>query len=252
MPSKPYQRWRFRAVLRVLWCLLSSFALESFVFGLSVLPAVLFWEWHLHWDLPGPSWLRLVLLSMAFVPAYLIFAFSLTILSSVSTGLLGWRAVPDLEMRISDPDWPLLDWVRYTISIHMVRIFSGLVFRATPLWTLYMRLNGAKLGRRVFVNSLWVTDHNLLEFGDDVVIGSEVHLSGHTVERGLVKTARVRLGDGVTVGVSSIVGIGVEAGPGCTIGALSFVPKFSKLEAGQSYAGIPAHRIEPHRPVETL
>lgn len=252
MPSKPYQRWRLRAVLRVLWCLLSSFVVESVVFGLSVLPAVLFWEWHLHWDLPGPFWARMVLLSMAFVPSYLIFAFSLTILSAASTRLLGWRAVPDLEMRISDPDWPLLDWVRYTISIHMVRIFAGLVFRATPLWTLYMRLNGAKLGRRVFVNSLWVTDHNLLEFGDDVVIGSEVHLSGHTVERGLVKTAKVRLGDGVTVGVSSIVGIGVEAGPGCTIGALSFVPKFSKLEAGQNYAGIPVHRIEPHRPVETL
>ena len=57
-----------------------------------------------------------------------------------------------------------------------------------------MRMNGAKLGRRVFVNSLDVTDHCLLEFGDDVVIGAGVHLSGHTVERGLVRTAPVRLG----------------------------------------------------------
>jgi hypothetical protein len=35
-----------------------------------------------------------------------------------------------------------------------------------------------------FVNSLAVTDHNLLDFGADVVIGNAVHLSGHTVERG--------------------------------------------------------------------
>lgn len=250
MPSNAHQRWKWRAVLRLFWCLLSSFVVESLVFGFSVLPAVLFWEWHLHWEMPGPFWLRLALLSMAFIPAYLLFAFSLMMLSALSTKIFRWRPAPNLEMRISDLEWDLLDWVRYTVSIHLVRIFAGLVFRATPLWTLYMRWNGAKLGRHVFVNSLWVTDHNLLEFGDDVVIGSEVHLSGHTVERGLVKTAKVRLGDGVTVGVSSIVGIGVVAGAGCTIGALSFVPKFSQLDAGQNYGGIPARRLESHHSME--
>jgi hypothetical protein len=39
-----------------------------------------------------------------------------------------------------------------------------------------------------------VSDYNLLECGDDVVIGGGVHLSGHTVEAGIVKTARIRLG----------------------------------------------------------
>jgi len=180
---------------------------------------------------------------MAFIPAYLLFAFFLMLLSALATRFTGWRAPMDAEMRIDELDWPLLNWARYTISIHLVRIFAGLVFRATPLWTMYMKWNGAQIGRRVFVNSLWVTDHNLVEFGNDVVIGSEVHLSGHTVESGVVKTGRVRLDDNVMVGVSSIVSIGVEAGPGCQIGALSFVPKFSKLEAGQTYAGIPVRLI---------
>ncbi|MFO1520068.1 MAG: hypothetical protein U1F57_10460 [bacterium] len=248
MLSKSYQRWKTGALLRAGWGVFSSFVVESVVFGLSVLPAVLFWEWHLGWRLPTPFWVRVMLLSMVFVPAYLIFAFSLMVLSALSSRLLGWRAPADAEMPLSDPGWPLINWGRYTISMHLVRVFAGLVFRSTPLWTFYMRLNGARLGKRVFVNSLWVTDHNLLEFGDDVVIGSEVHLSGHTVERGLVKTARVRLGNGVTVGVSSIVDIGVEAGPGCQIGAMSLVPKFSKLEAGQTYVGIPVHRLEPQAP----
>lgn len=250
MTSKPYQRWSTKAVIRVLWAVVSCFAVESIIFGISVLPAVLFWEWHLHWDLPGPSSLRVTLLSMVFIPAYLLFALSLTLLSAVSTRVLGWRAPPDQEMPINNPSWPLLDWVRYSVSMHMVRIFAGPVFRATPIWTFYLRLNGAQLGRRVFVNSLWVMDHNLLEFGNDVVIGSEVHLSGHTVEAGMVKTARIRLGAGVTVGASSIVGIGVEAGPGCQIGAMSLVPKFTRLEAGKTYAGIPVHPIESHKKAE--
>lgn len=231
--------------LRVAWCVLSSFIVESLVFGFSVLPAILFWEWHLHWDLPGPTWIRLTLLSMAFIPTYLMFALFLMVLSAFSTQLLGWRAPLNAAMPIRQLEWPLLNWVRYSVSIHLVRIFAGLVFRATPLWTFYMKLNGARLGKRVFVNSLWVTDHNLLEFGDDVVVGSEVHLSGHTVEGGMVKTAKVVLEDRVMVGVSSIVGIGVHAKAGCQIGAMSFVPKFSVLETNLRYGGIPVHPLTP-------
>jgi acetyltransferase-like isoleucine patch superfamily enzyme len=112
------------------------------------------------------------------------------------------------------------------------------------LWTWYLRLNGAQVGRGVYINSLSISDHNLLEFGDGVVIGESVHLSGHTVERGLVKTGRVRLGDGVTVGLGSMVGIGVTAGDRCQIGALSVVPKYTQLESGVIYAGVPARKIE--------
>lgn len=239
-----HHAWKTSALGKVLWAILSSFALESLVFGLSALPAILFWKWHLKWEIPGPGWIHTLVLSMAFIPAYLLFAVFLMLLSAFATRLAGWRTPADREMSIAEPDWPLLNWGRYLISIEMVRFFAGHIFRTTPIWVLYMRLNGARMGKRVWVNSLWVTDHNLLEFGDDVVIGSEVHLSGHTVENGLVKTARTRLGSGVTVGASSVMGIGVEVGDRCQIGALSFVPKFSRLEPGATYAGIPVHRLE--------
>jgi acetyltransferase-like isoleucine patch superfamily enzyme len=94
------------------------------------------------------------------------------------------------------------------------------------------------------VNSLFVSDHNLLEFADDVVIGGEVHLSGHTVEAGVVKTARVRLGRDVTIGLGSVIDIGVTVGDGTQVGALSFVPKHTVLEPAAVYAGIPARRME--------
>ena len=105
-------------------------------------------------------------------------------------------------------------------------------------------LNGAKIGKGVYVNSLFVSDHNLLEFGDDVVIGSEVHLSGHTVEGGVVKTAHVRLGRNVTIGVGSIIDIGVSVGDDCQVGALSLVPKHTALEPDAVYAGIPVRRLD--------
>jgi acetyltransferase-like isoleucine patch superfamily enzyme len=146
-------------------------------------------------------------------------------------------------MRIADVDWPLLQWARSMAATHIVRVFAGLLFCGSPIWTAYLRLAGARLGRRVYVNSLAVTDYNLLEFGDDVVIGDDVHVSGHTVESGVVKTAPLRLGNNVTIGLGSVIEIGVEAGDGCQVGALSFVPKHARLEAGAIYAGIPAQRI---------
>jgi acetyltransferase-like isoleucine patch superfamily enzyme len=146
-------------------------------------------------------------------------------------------------MRIADVEWPLLLWVRSMVATHLVRVFAGALFRGSPVWTAYLRLAGARLGRRVYVNSLAVTDYNLLEFGDDVVIGDDAHVSGHTVEGGVVKTAPLRLGSHVTIGLGSILGIGVEAGEGCQIAALSFVPKYSRLEGGGVFGGIPAHRL---------
>lgn len=63
-------------------------------------------------------------------------------------------------------------------------------------------------------------------------------------QAGMVKTGPVRLGRFVTVGLGSMVGINVEAGEKCQIGALSVVLKGSKLEGSAIYAGIPARRIE--------
>ena len=175
------------------WTVISIFIVETLVFGLSVLPAFTFWTWTITW-VPDPPILRPAIVAMSLVPAYLVFAFSLVALSAFSTKVCGWRTAPDGMWKLRDLEWPLLDWSRYMISTHVVRVLVGTFFRASPLWTLYMRWNGARIGRGVHINSLSISDHNMLEFGDGVVIGENVHLSGHTVEGGMVKTGPVRLG----------------------------------------------------------
>ena len=120
-----------------------------------------------------------------------LFGLLLMPVSALAVRTLGWRTPrQELEVRIADVDWPLLRWVRGMVMAHIVRLVAGAVFRGSPVWTAYLRLGGARLGRRVYVNSLAVADYNLLEFGDDVVIGDGVHLSGHTVEHGVLKTGR--------------------------------------------------------------
>lgn len=215
---------------------------ETFICGLSAIPAVLLW-FQLSIFLRSAPRLQIVLLAVALLPSYIIFALVLMFISPVTTRLVGWRTPTQTELRIADLDWPLLDWVRYAASNHVVRTLAGTFFRGTPVWTAHLRLAGAQLGRRVYINSLALNDYNLLAFEDDVVIGADVHVAGHTVEAAIVKTAKVHLGRNTTVGVGSIVEIGVETGANCEIGALSFVPKNMKLEADAIYAGIPVKRI---------
>jgi acetyltransferase-like isoleucine patch superfamily enzyme len=224
------------------WAITSAFVVESLILALAIMPAATFYQWHLRWDL-SPSWLRGLALAAATVPAYLIFAHLLMLLSALTCRLLGWRPVAGRDMPIAELGWPLLDWGRYSICSHVVRLLAGTALRATPMWVWYLRLDGARIGRRVWVNSLGTTDHCLLAFGDDVVIGAGAHLSGHTVERGVIRTAAIELGAGTTVGVNSIVGIGVTTGRDCQVGALSFVPKHSTLAAATTYAGTPVRAI---------
>ena len=102
------------ASLRFGWAIVSAFVVESLILAFAILPAAVFYQWHLRWDI-SPWWLRGVLLGAATVPAYLIFAHLLMLFSALFCRILGWRPAPDQQMRIVEMGWPLLDWGRYSI-----------------------------------------------------------------------------------------------------------------------------------------
>jgi acetyltransferase-like isoleucine patch superfamily enzyme len=237
MPSRTVVAWR------VAWTIVSLVAVQVFVCGVSAAPVVLAWQWLASATGSNPV-VRWALFSVAIAPSYAVFALCVMIVSPLTVRALGWQTPSGAEMRIADLDWALLRWVRYGASIHVSRVIAGTWLRGTPLWTSHLRLSGARLGKRVYVNSLSVSDYNLIECGNDVVIGGAVHLSGHTVEAGVVKTARVRLGNNVTIGLGSVIEIGVDIGSAVQVGALSFVPKYATLKGGVVYAGTPAIPLE--------
>jgi acetyltransferase-like isoleucine patch superfamily enzyme len=235
-------RGRAHVLWRIAWVGVTICVCQGLVCALSVFPVLFLWLYLLPITDLHPIVLA-ALWSLGVVPSYLLFALTLMLVSAVANRLVGWRTLPNMELRIVDVEWPLLSWVRFMVSIHIVRIFAGSLFRGSPIWTAYLRLAGARLGRRVYVNSLALSDYNLLDFGDDVVIGADVHISGHTVEAGVVKTGTVRLGHNVTIGIGSIVDIDVEVDSNCQIGAFSLVPKHTKLKGPAVYTGIPVQRI---------
>lgn len=215
---------------------------QAIVCSIAIAPPVMIWTAAMALA-PEGSIRRIALAAALLPPLYVLFALCLMPVSAVFTRAIGARTTPDVELRIADMSWTLMRWAHYMTASHVVRLVAGSLFRGSPLWTAYLRLNGARIGRRVFVNTLSIADHNLLEFGDDVVIGADVHVSGHTVERGLLKTGRVRIGPGSVIGLGSIIEIDVVIGAKCDVGALTFVPKHARLEPHATYVGIPARRL---------
>lgn len=220
---------------------------ETIVCGVAALPSVALWMFAAA-VAPASVGARILLFGLLAPFSYALFAFCLMPVSAASTWLTGARTPDASEMPLAEMRWPMMRWARYMVSIHIVRVFSGTLYRSSPVWTWYMRLNGARIGRGVYVNSLYLSDHNLIDIGDHVVIGADVHLSAHTVERGSLIIAPVRVGRGVMIGVSTVVDIGVEFGDGCQVAALSFVPKHSRLEPGAVYGGIPVRLLRRPQP----
>ena len=227
---------------RIGFTALSIVIVQTLTCAVAIAPAVFIWDNAMQ-STSTDSTARVIVTALLLVPCYVLFALCLMPVSAATTRLIGARTKPGLELRISDMSWPLMRWVHYMAASHVVRLFSGSLFRASPIWTAYLRMNGARIGRRVFINTLSIADHNLLEFGDDVVIGDDVHVSGHTIEGGLLKTAPVRLGSNVTVGLGSVIDIGVEIGPHCQLGAFTLVPKHTRLDGDAVYVGIPARPV---------
>jgi acetyltransferase-like isoleucine patch superfamily enzyme len=231
---------------RIAFTVCAIIVVELVACGVAAAPIAWYWLWLSNATAPLPSLVRAAIFGASFVPCYGVFALLLLGTSAATARVTGAHTPPRAEMRIGDFAWPLLTWVRYMASIHVARLVAGPLLRASPIWTAYLRANGARMGRRVYVNTLSISDHNLLDFGDDVVIGADVHVSGHTVEAGVVKTGPVRLGRGVTIGLSSVVEIDVAIGDRAQVGALSFVPKHTVLEPGGVYAGIPVALLKRH------
>ena len=62
----------------------------------------------------------------------------------------------------------------------------------TPLFNIYARLMGAKIGRDVYLGSDSFAIYDLLEIGDRSSINVDANLLGYTVEDGFLNIGRIR------------------------------------------------------------
>ncbi|WP_239029331.1 Pls/PosA family non-ribosomal peptide synthetase [Pseudonocardia acidicola] len=138
-------------------------------------------------------------------------------------------------------------WVVKTLirSNPLVLFMNGRthVSASSPLYVLYLRALGAKVGRGVAIFSRTVpvcTD--LLTIGDGAVVRKDSSIACYRAHAGMIQTGPVALGKDVIVGEATVLDINTSMGDGAQIGHASSLHAGQSVPAGEHWHGSPAER----------
>jgi non-ribosomal peptide synthetase-like protein len=152
----------------------------------------------------------------------------------VKWALIGrWRREP---IRV----WSLA-YVRFWIVKTLVQRNPLVLFAGSPLYVLYLRALGAKVGRGALIFSLRVpvcTD--LLTVGDGTVIHKDTFFSCYRADGGLIQPGAVTLGKDVVVGEATVLDIETSMGDGAQLGHASSLHAGQSVPAGERRHGFSA------------
>jgi len=117
------------------------------------------------------------------------------------------------------------------------------LLRGTPYLNLYLRLLGAEIGKRVFMDTTDITEFDLVQIGDDVAVNDSCGLQTHLFEDRVMKVSRVIVDDRATLGANSIILYDSFVEADAELGDLSVLMKGEVLPAGTVWEGSPARPV---------
>ncbi|UXY25512.1 Pls/PosA family non-ribosomal peptide synthetase [Streptomyces sp. HUAS TT20] len=132
-------------------------------------------------------------------------------------------------------------YLRFWIVKTLIRTSPVRLFVGSPLYVLYLRALGARIGRGVTILTRTApvcTD--LFTVGDGTVIRKDVQLSCYRARGGLIQTGRVTLGSKVLVSEHTVLDIDTSMGDGSQLGHASSLHAGQAVPAGARWHGSPA------------
>ena len=139
-----------------------------------------------------------------------------------------------------------LAYVRFWIVKTLVRS-NPLTFliAGSPLYALYLRALGAKVGRGVAVFSHQVpVCADLLTIGAGTIVRKDAFFQCYRAQDGWIQTGAVTLGRDVFVGEKTVLDINTSIGDGAQLGHASALHSGQTVPAGERWHGSPAQRTD--------
>lgn len=121
------------------------------------------------------------------------------------------------------------------------------LFVGSPLYSLYLRALGAKIGKGVTIFSRFVpvcTD--LLTVGEGAVICKDTYFTTYRAHDGVIRTGPVSIGARSYVGEMSVIDIETRLGANAQLGHASSLHAGQSVPDGQSWHGVPAVPADVH------
>jgi non-ribosomal peptide synthetase-like protein len=147
-------------------------------------------------------------------------------------------------------------YVRFWVVKTLIRRNPLVLFAGSPLYVLYLRALGARIGRGAVIFSQHVpVCADLLSVGAGSVIRKDSYFSCYRARSGVIETGPVELGRDVLVGEATVLDIDTSLGDGAQLGHSSALHAGQAVPAGERRIGSPAdHRtavdyraVEPRR-----
>ncbi|HEX3657462.1 MAG TPA: Pls/PosA family non-ribosomal peptide synthetase [Pirellulales bacterium] len=141
------------------------------------------------------------------------------------------------------PLWSAFVWkTELVTAMHesLACLFMVMHLRGTPFLCWYFRLLGAKIGRRVYLDTTDMTEFDLVQIADDAALNGDCTVQTHLFEDRIMKTSHVDIGPRCTVGAMSLVLYDTRMQEGSLLDDLSLLMKGETLPAWTRWQGIPA------------
>jgi non-ribosomal peptide synthetase-like protein len=134
-------------------------------------------------------------------------------------------------------------YVRFWVVKTLTRANPLVVFAGSPLYVLYLRLLGAKIGKGVVIFSRMVpVCADLLTVGDGSVIHKNSFFLCCRARSGVIEMGPVTLGRNVLVSEKTTLDIGTSMGNGTQLGHASSLQSSQSVPDGEAWHGSPAVR----------
>ena len=176
------------------------------------------------------------------VAAFPLFYLAYGLLAALFVIVLKWVVIGRYRP-VEKPLWNRYVWrselVTATYENLAVPLFAG-PLAGTPFLAVYLRLLGAHIGRRVYLDTTDVTEFDVVTIGDDAALNSDCGPQTHLFEDRVMKISTVDIGARCTIGGGSIVLYDAQMEPDSALGELSLLMKGETLPAGTHWEGSPA------------
>ena len=203
--------------------------------------------------------------SVEFLVPYLVFDFH------ALRGRIGWAILaaygvfvvipPILSMMAIVAKWLLLGKVkpgehplygvfyfRWWLAERLTALVNVKLIADSALYPFFLRAMGSRIGSFCHLGTMSVgACGDLVEIGNDVVIGADVVMAVSLVERGRLVLKKVTIHDGAIIGSHCVIEGGATVGEGAEIASLSLVPDGMDVPGFQRFHGSPA-RLEREIP----
>jgi non-ribosomal peptide synthetase-like protein len=145
------------------------------------------------------------------------------------------------------PLWSTFVWRNELINAlheHLASPFLVSALTGTPFMAWYLRLLGARIGRRVYIETTDFSEFDLARIETEAALNSDCTIQTHLFEDRIMKMSVVHVGPRCSVGTGALVLYDTRMEADSKLGPLSLLMKGETLPERTAWAGIPARTCD--------